>query len=118
MRALGRGQSVALMADQKFNGGVASPLFGVLAHTAPGPCTFALRFGVPLQPLSVQRRGKARFKMIVHEPIHLVNTGDREADIVAGVAQVNAFIEDRVRARPLEWFWVHKRWPSEVYKKR
>lgn len=118
MRALARGQSVALMADQKFNGGVASPLFGVLAHTAPGPCTFALRFGVPLQPLSVQRRDKARFKVIVHEPIHLENTGDREADIEAGVVQVNAFIEDRVRARPTEWFWVHKRWPSEVYKKR
>jgi Kdo2-lipid IVA lauroyltransferase/acyltransferase len=35
MRGLSRGESVALMNDQKFNGGVAAPLFGVLAHTAP-----------------------------------------------------------------------------------
>jgi KDO2-lipid IV(A) lauroyltransferase len=116
IRALGRGESVALMNDQKFNGGVAAPLFGVTAHTAPGPSTFALRFGVPLQPMSVERSHKARFKVIVHEPIDLENTGDRDADIEAGVRKVNAFIEDRVRARPTEWFWVHKRWPNEVYR--
>ena len=34
---LARGESVALMNDQKFNGGVAAPLFGQMAHTAPGP---------------------------------------------------------------------------------
>ncbi|WP_296595822.1 lysophospholipid acyltransferase family protein [Phenylobacterium sp.] len=119
MRALQRGESVALMNDQKFNGGVAAPLFGHMAHTAPGPATFALRFGVPIQPMSVQRVGPgARFKVIVHEQMRLADTGDREADIAAGVRRINAFIEDRVRARPTEWFWVHRRWPSEEYRKR
>jgi Kdo2-lipid IVA lauroyltransferase/acyltransferase len=117
LRALSRGESVALMNDQKFNGGIAAPLFGVTAHTAPGPSTFALRFGVPLQPMSVQRTGKARFRVIVHDPIHLADTGDRTADIEAGVRRINAFIEDRIRDRPTEWFWVHRRWPSEVYKR-
>ncbi|HET6970094.1 MAG TPA: lipid A biosynthesis acyltransferase, partial [Phenylobacterium sp.] len=118
MRALGRGESVALMNDQKFNGGIAAPLFGVMAHTAPGPSTFALRFGIPLQPMSVQRIGPgARFKVIVHEPIRLEDTGDRDADLEAGVRRINAFIEDRVRARPTEWFWVHRRWPNEVYRR-
>ena len=117
MRALARGESVALMNDQKFNGGVAAPFFGVTAHTAPGPSTFALRYGVPLQPMSVQRTGKGRYKVIVHEPIRVADTGDRDADIEAGVRQVNAFIEDRVLARPAEWFWVHKRWPNEIYKR-
>jgi KDO2-lipid IV(A) lauroyltransferase len=115
LRALGRGESVALMNDQKFNGGVASPLFGVMAHTAPGPASFALRYKIPLQPMSVQRVGKVRFRVIVHDPIWLEDTGDRAADIEAGVRKVNAFIEDRVRARPSEWFWVHKRWPNEIY---
>ena len=79
--------------------------------------TFALRFGIPIQPMSVQRIGdQARFKIIVHEPIQLVDTGDRDADIEAGVRRINAFIEDRVRARPAEWFWVHTRWPNEVYR--
>ncbi|MDB5494897.1 MAG: lipid biosynthesis lauroyl acyltransferase, partial [Phenylobacterium sp.] len=34
-----------------------------------------------------------------------------------GVRQVNAFIEDRIRERPTEWFWIHKRWPNELYRK-
>ncbi len=117
MRAIGRGESIALMNDQKFNGGVAAPLFGVMAHTAPGPSTFALRFGIPIQPLSVQRVSKARFRVIAHEPIVLADTGDKEADIAAGVARINAFIEERIRERPSEWFWVHKRWPNEVYRR-
>jgi KDO2-lipid IV(A) lauroyltransferase len=118
IRALSRGESVALMNDQKFNGGVAAPLFGLTAYTAPGPSTFALRFGVPLQPMSVQRKEKARFRVVVHEPILLEDTGDRNADIETGVRRVNAFIEERVRERPAEWFWVHKRWPNEEYRRR
>ena len=118
MRGLQRGESVALMNDQKFNGGVAAPLFGHMAHTAPGPATFALRFGIPIQPMSVQRVGPgARFKVIVHDQIRLEDTGDREADIEAGVRKINAFIEERVRARPTEWFWVHRRWPNEEYRR-
>jgi KDO2-lipid IV(A) lauroyltransferase len=117
MRAVARDESVALMNDQKFNGGVEGPLFGVTAHTAPGPATYALRFGIPIQPLSVQRVDKARFRVIAHEPILLEDTGDREADVAAGVARINRFIEDRIRERPAEWFWVHKRWPNAVYRK-
>jgi len=118
LRALARGESVALMNDQKFNSGVASPLFGVMAHTAPGPSSFALRFGIPLQPMSVQRLRGARFKVTAHEPIRLVDTGDRDADIEAGVRQVNRFMEERIRARPEEWFWTHRRWPSELYRRK
>lgn len=116
-RAIGRGESIALLNDQKFNGGIAAPFFGKLAHTAPGPSTFALRYGIPVQPMSVQRIEKARFRVIVHEPFRLEDTGDREADIETAVRRINAFMEDRVRDRPTEWFWVHKRWPNETYKK-
>jgi Kdo2-lipid IVA lauroyltransferase/acyltransferase len=115
-RALTRGESIALLNDQKFNGGIAAPFFGKPAYTAPGPSTYALRYRVPLQPMSVQRTGKARFKVIVHEPMRLEDTGDREADIVTAVHRINAFMEERVLARPSEWFWVHKRWPNETYK--
>jgi KDO2-lipid IV(A) lauroyltransferase len=118
MRAIERGESIALLNDQKFNGGVAAPFFGVMAHTAPGPSTFALRFGIPIVPMSVERTADAaRFRVIVHEPMRLENTGDRAADIEAGVRRINAFIEERVLARPAEWFWVHRRWPNEAYRK-
>lgn len=113
--AMNAGRSVALMNDQKNNGGVAAPFFGQPAHTASGPTKLALRSGGVLQPMSVQRLQGARFRVTAHEPIVLERTGDRAADVEAGVVRINAFIEDRVRERPEEWFWVHKRWSDAAY---
>lgn len=110
-----RGYSVALMNDQKFNEGPAGTFFGRVVHTASGPSRLALRFGAVLQPMSVQRLKGARFRVVVHEPIRLARTGERTGDLEAAVAQVNAFVEARVRERPAEWFWVHKRWPTSTY---
>jgi KDO2-lipid IV(A) lauroyltransferase len=116
LEALRRGESVALLNDQKFNGGLGEPFFGVTAYTAPGPTRLALRSSGMLQPMSVQRIKGARFRVVVHEPIVLERTADRTHDIAEGVRRVNAFIETRVRERPEEWFWVHKRWPADAYK--
>src|SRR5439155_5381138 len=115
LAALKAGVSVAMMNDQKYDGGVAAPFFGRTVHTLPAAVRLALRFGVDLLPMSVQRLKGARFRCIVHEPIVLADTGDKSADVEAGVGQVNAFIEARVRERPHEWFWVHRRWPAEAY---
>ena len=115
LAAMQRGESVALMNDQKFNGGVALPFMGQPAHTAAGPTRLALRFGTVLQPMSVERLPKARFRVVVHEPITLEPTGAREADLAAGVAKVNAFVEARLREHPSQWFWVHRRWSNEAY---
>lgn len=115
MSALSNGQSVALMNDQKFNAGLALPFFGHEAHTAPGPSRLALKYGVVLQTMTVERTRGARYRVVVHEPIRLEQTGDRARDIEVAVRRVNAWVEERVRERPQEWFWVHKRWPKETY---
>jgi len=113
--ALQNGQSVAMMNDQKYDGGVAAPFFGRTVHTLPAAVRLALRFGTLIQPMSIQRVTGARFRCVVHEPIALTDTGDRATDILAGVTAINAFIEARVRERPHEWFWVHRRWPAQAY---
>ncbi len=115
LEAMKAGQSVAFLNDQKFNGGVTAPFFGRPVQTAPGPTRMALRFDAPMIPMSVQRTRGARFRVVVHEPLEFPRTGDRVADIRAGVEAVNAFMEARVRERPAEWFWVHKRWPAAEY---
>jgi KDO2-lipid IV(A) lauroyltransferase len=117
LTALGEGEAVAFLNDQKFNKGVVAPFFGVPASTAPGPTRLALRFGCPMIPMSVERIGEqARFRVTIWDDIAPNKTGDRTADIQRGVENVNAFVEARVRERPDEWFWTHKRWPKEVYK--
>lgn len=115
LSAMGKGESVALLNDQKFNQGVEAPFFGVMARTAPGPTKFALRFGCPMIPMCVVRTKGARFRVTIYDSIAPEPTGDRQADIIQGVKNMNAFIEARVREHPNEWFWTHKRWPKEAY---
>jgi KDO2-lipid IV(A) lauroyltransferase len=113
--ALKRGEAVAMLNDQRDDAGIEAPFFGHVVKTAPGPSRFALGFGGRLVPMSVVRGKGARFTVTIHEPIVLERSGDREADLKAAVAAVNAFIEARIRARPAEWLWAHRRWPMELY---
>lgn len=114
--ALKNGESIALLNDQKFNTGVNIPFFGEEAMTAQGATRLALKTGRPLLPMAVTRDG-ANFTVTFYEPITLENTGERETDVIKGVAQVTKFIEERIRETPEQWFWVHRRWPKSLYKK-
>ena len=115
LAALRHGVSVAMLDDQRDSSGVEAPFFGRSVWTAPGPVRFALKCGVPLIPMSVVRLSGARFRVTIHEPIPLRRTIDKAGDIQAGIAQVNAFIEGAIRARPAEWMWSHRRWPLACY---
>ncbi|WP_374516602.1 lipid A biosynthesis acyltransferase [Brevundimonas sp.] len=115
LQGMQRGESVALMNDQKFSEGPEVRFFGEPVNAAPGPSRLALRYGTVLQPMSVVRLPGVRFRVTAHEPIELPRTGDRQADIAWGVQAVTSFVEDRVREHPVDWFWVHKRWPDRVY---
>ena len=70
-------------------------------HTAPGPLQLrpALRHAAAADERAA-RAARRAFRVVVHEPIRLEDTGDRDADIEAGVRRINAFIEERVRERP------------------
>jgi KDO2-lipid IV(A) lauroyltransferase len=114
MAALKRGVSVGVLADQKYYEGPLVPFFGHGARTQHAPVRFAMRFGAHLQPGWVERTRGARFRVYVAEPIALPAGGSAE-DVEAGVAAVNAFIESRARARPWEYWWVHRRWPDTLY---
>jgi KDO2-lipid IV(A) lauroyltransferase len=95
--------------------GVAAPFFGRPVMTNPAAARLALRFDAPIQPMSIERLKGARFRCIIHPPIVVADTGDRTADIETGVVRINAFIEDRVREHPGEWWWLHRRWSADDY---
>lgn len=115
MAGMKRGDSIALLVDQKYNQGPEVEFFGQPVNASPGAARLALRFDTVIQPLSVVRLPGVRFRVTAHEPIRVPDTGDRDADILAGIQAVNRFVEDRVREVPEDWFWVHKRWPDKVY---
>jgi len=116
LEALKNDESIALLNDQKFNTGLSVPFFGEDAMTAQGATRLALKTGRPLLPMAVTRDG-ANFTVTFYEPIKLDTSGDRDANVMNGVKQVNRFIEDRIREQPAQWFWVHRRWPKTLYKK-
>lgn len=117
LRALASGKSVALMNDQKYNAGVPAPLFGYECMTADGPTRLALRFKVPLIPISGRRLEGTRFRVTVHEPIPLDYDKADDAAVLEGVKRVNRFIEARIREAPEQWFWAHRRWGKEAWAK-
>jgi KDO2-lipid IV(A) lauroyltransferase len=115
MAALNRGISVGILCDQKYYEGPLVPFFGHGARTQHAPVRFAMRFGAHLQPAWVERTRGARFRVTIAEPIVLPARGGTAADVEEGVRRMNEFVEARAQARPWEYWWVHRRFPDQLY---
>ena len=116
LRSLKRGRSIALMNDQKYNAGLAVPFFGHKCMTADGPTRLALKFGVPLIPITGRRIEGTRFIARAYPAIRLDYAHpDDEKSVLDGVRRVNAFMEERIREAPGQWFWSHRRWPKAAW---
>jgi KDO2-lipid IV(A) lauroyltransferase len=111
IRSLKDGQSLAMLVDQKLNGGIAVPFFGREAMTAPAVAQFALRYDMPIFAARVIRKGGAYFEWRI-ESVPYENTGDEKRDELVIMTRINALLETWIREYPEQWFWVHKRWPN------
>jgi len=109
---LSKGYSVAILMDQKLNDGVSVPFMGHDAMTAPAAARMALKFGVPLVPISAERLNGARFRVTVEDPIEFHPTGDTPADVYALTEIINRKLEGFVKKQPGQWLWFHRRWPK------
>lgn len=118
MQAMRKNVPVAFLIDQKFNEGIMLPFFGKPAATTTGAARLALQYDAPIYPMTGQRLGGARFRIIALPPIHLQKTGDKQRDLEAGTLRLNQFLEECIRAKPEDWFWVHRRWPKADYETR
>ena len=98
--------------DQKFNEGVPVPFFGREAMTSPLAARMALSFRCPLIPIRADRVAGAHYRVIVCPPLELPDTGDRKKDRETLLLAMNRMLEDWIREKPEQWFWVHKRWPD------
>jgi KDO2-lipid IV(A) lauroyltransferase len=110
-RALKENRAVALLTDQDTVGLASTfvPFFGRRAKTPRGPAVFALRLKTPVLFGAAIRQPDNRFRMIF-ERIYTPESGDRESDIDAIVANYTAVLEKYVRQYPEQYFWHHRRW--------
>lgn len=113
LRAMKENRPLGLLIDQKFNEGLAVPFFGRPAYTASAPAELALRFRCRVLPVRLERLPRARFRVTVEPPMALPDSGDRARDTMDLLTAMNARVESWVRARPGQWFWVHRRWPKD-----
>lgn len=109
---LKRGEPLALLFDQKLNEGKPVPFFGRDAMTATAPIEMAIKMKIPILPTRMERIEKTRFKVTVHPPLEHPNSGDRSADAITMLTTLNQMLENWIRERPDQWFWVHNRWPN------
>lgn len=111
-------KSIFLLVDQKTSEGVPAPFFGRTAMTTPAPAALALKLGSIILPVTNERLNGAHFRMTVHEPIAYQPSGDHDRDVLALTTSINSAMEARVRYRPSQWLWIHRRWPKEGDKPR
>ena len=112
LKSIKDGKHLAMLVDQKMNDGIAVPFFGIDAMTAPALGELALRHDCPVVAARVERLEGARFRIVVDPPFTFQATGDRQADVRAAMAKVNATLEQWIRERPEQWLWLHNRWPT------
>jgi KDO2-lipid IV(A) lauroyltransferase len=109
---LRRGKSVCLLVDQKTNEGVPALYFGREAMTTPAPAALALKLGSALVPAQNERVGGSHFRVRFHPAIEFSPSGDHDRDVLDLTAALTRKVEEIVRARPSQWLWIHRRWPT------
>jgi KDO2-lipid IV(A) lauroyltransferase len=116
LKVLKRGEVVAMLLDQNvdYYDGVWVDFFGRPACTSKAMATIAQRTGAPVLPVFNYREGDG-FRIVVGEILPPVVTGDRRSDTEANTARYTQVIEEGIRRKPDQWFWVHRRWKTKPY---
>jgi len=112
LRALKRGDNMAMLVDQKMNDGIAVPFLGRDAMTAPAVAELALRYDCPVVPARVERLKGARFRVTFYPPLDKPATGNKQHDILEMMTEVNRQLGEWIKEQPAQWLWVHNRWPD------
>ena len=110
--ALRQGMHLGMLVDQKLNDGIPVRFFGRDAMKAPALARLAMRYDLDVIPVRSERLAGAHFRLTVHPKMELPHTADRNADVAAVMAEVNALLESWIRDRPEQWLWLHRRWPD------
>jgi KDO2-lipid IV(A) lauroyltransferase len=117
--ALRGNELVGMLMDQNAgDDGVFVDFFGRLASTAAGAAVFALKTEAPVLPTFGYRKPDDRHVITIDAPVPLTRTGDHKQDVLENTARYTKVVEEKIRAHPEQWFWLHKRWKSRPPEER
>ena len=102
-RILKRGGTLGMIVDRPITGvGERVPFFGLPALIPSAHIVLALRTGAALIPAFAHRDGKT-LRAHFEPAVELQRTGDRDADVRAGVRRWAAILEPHIRNAPEQW---------------
>lgn len=111
VRALRRGQAVAVAADRDITGsGIVVDFFDAPARLPDGHVQLALRTGAELLPMFALRHADSSPVVQVEPPLELERTGNFEQDVQVNVQKVVARMEDWIRRYPEQWPMFYPIW--------
>ena len=103
---LKKGNSIALMIDQRVTEGIKINFFGDLASTTTIPSQIIKKYKCDLVPIYIERTKKHYFKMYVSQPI-VINSDKSNEEISI---HLNKILEKMILKNPDQWIWTHDRW--------
>ncbi len=116
IEALREGRHLAILIDQKFNQGLAVPLFGRPAMTSPSFAQLAQKFDCPLVPVRFERLSGAHFRLTIFPPMTLFEASGAPKPVESLIAQAHGLLESWISEKPEQWLWLHRRWDSAALK--
>jgi Kdo2-lipid IVA lauroyltransferase/acyltransferase len=116
LRSLKRNEILGILIDQNvdYYEGVFVDYFGRPACTTDGLAILALHTGAPVLPAYMARLPDGRYRLVIGSEVEVVDTGDRNADILANTQRFTKVIEQTVRRYPDQWLWIHQRWKTQL----
>ena len=101
-----KGNSVALMIDQRVREGIKINFFGKPASTTTIPAQLIKKYKCDLVPIYIERRKNNYFKMFVSEPIKIGS----DKSIKEITEHLNKILEKMILKNIDQWIWTHDRW--------
>ncbi|HEY1265552.1 MAG TPA: lysophospholipid acyltransferase family protein [Terriglobales bacterium] len=115
LAAMKKGEVVGILMDTNMTPpqGIFVDYFGIPACTASGLARIALRTDAAVVPtFTIWDPALGKYRLRFDPALHLIRTGEQEADIAANTQLFTKIIEDYVRRYPEQWLWVHRRWKT------
>ena len=103
-----KGNSVALMIDQRVREGIKINFFGKPASTTTIPAQLIKKYKCDLVPIYIERRKNNYFKMFVSDPIKIGNN----KSIKEITEHLNKILEKMILKNVDQWIWTHDRWKT------
>jgi KDO2-lipid IV(A) lauroyltransferase len=113
IRALREGLAVGVLLDQDaLTSGVFVRFLGDWASTFPSAALLALKFDLPVLPAFSWPNPDGSFTVRIGPPLELPRSGDLDRDVWTATQLMTRCLEERVRAEPRYWFWMHRRFKT------